>query len=108
MKVVIKYGNSYKEFKNQATITIGNNINCDFIIPELTENEIIKMVFAEKYNNYVLMNTSQSREILCNNKVFSKVLVTPKFVITSSKTETAIEVSVAAAVNATQVQNKGD
>lgn len=93
MKILIKYENSSKEFINQATITIGNNENCDFIIPEFSSNEVLKLVYAEKYNNYVLMNTTQNREILCNNKVFSKILVTPDFVITYPKLKTAIEVS---------------
>lgn len=109
MKVVIKYGNSYKEFKEQATITIGNNNNCDFVISEFSENEILKLVYAEKYNNYVLMNTSQSREILCNNKVFSKILVTPKFVISSPKISSTIEVAVIVTANVnSQVQNKNN
>ncbi len=106
MKLVIKYGDSVKEFQNQATITIGNTTDCDFIIPEFAANETLKFVYAEKYNNYVLMNTSQSRDILCNNKVFSKILITPNFEITSPKLASAIEISLAAPVNATHIQNK--
>ena len=75
MKVVIKYGDLTQEFENQANITIGNSPSCDIIVSELGDDEVLKLVYAQKYNNYVLMNVSQSRDILCNNKVFSKILV---------------------------------
>lgn len=104
MKILIKYGNSLKEFMNQTSITIGNNDSCDFVIPEFTDNETLKLIYAEKYNNYVLLNTNQNREILCNNKVFSKILVTPNSVISHPNLKSTIEVSVMTAVTA---QNKG-
>ena len=85
MKVVIKYGNFSKEFNNQETITLGNSNNCDVTIAEFADNDVLKLVYAEKYNNYVLMNVSQSREILCNNKEISKILVNNHFTISSSK-----------------------
>ena len=47
MKVVVKYGNLSKEFDNQETITIGNK-NCDIIISEFSDDEILKLVYAEK------------------------------------------------------------
>lgn len=94
MKIVIKYGDLTQEFENRANITIGNDTNCDIVIPELGNEEVIKFVYAQKYNNYVLMNVSQSRDILCNNKVFSKILVSPKFVITTKSTSLPIEVNV--------------
>ena len=98
MKVVIKYGDLTQEFENRANITIGNNTNCDIVVPELGDEEVLKLVYAQKYNNYVLMNVSQSRDILCNNKVFSKILVTPKFIITTKSTSSPIEVNVLVAV----------
>lgn len=102
MNVVIKYGNLSKEFNNQEIITIGNR-NCDFIVSEFSDEEVLKLVYAEKYNNYVLMNVSQSREILCNNKVFSKILVNNNFIISSNKIsgniEVGIEIPVKAAVS---------
>lgn len=103
MKVVIKYGDLTQEFENQANITIGNNPSCDIIVSELGDDEVLKLVYAQKYNNYVLMNVSQSRDILCNNKVFSKILVTPKFVITTKSTNLPIEVTVFTAVDAKNV-----
>ena len=103
MKVVIKYGDLTQEFENQANITIGNSPNCDIIVSELGDDEVLKLVYAQKYNNYVLMNVSQSRDILCNNKVFSKILVTPKFVITTKSTNLPIEVTVFTAVDAKNV-----
>ena len=103
MKVVIKYGDLTQEFENQANITIGNSPSCDIIVSELGDDEVLKLVYAQKYNNYVLMNVSQSRDILCNNKVFSKILVTPKFVITTKSTTLPIEVTVFTAVDAKNV-----
>ena len=64
MKVVIKYGDLTQEFENQANITIGNSPNCDIIVSELGDDEVLKLVYAQKYNNYVLMNVSQSRGYL--------------------------------------------
>lgn len=93
MNVVIKYGNVSKEFNNQEIITIGNH-NCDVIVSEFSDEEVLKLVYAEKYNNYVLMNISQSREILCNNKVFSKILVNNNFIISSNKISGNIEVGI--------------
>ncbi|MDE6138563.1 MAG: hypothetical protein K2F57_03745, partial [Candidatus Gastranaerophilales bacterium] len=93
MNVIVKYGNLSKEFNNQETITIGK-CNCDIVIPEFADDEVLKLVYAEKYNNYVLMNLSQSREIFCNNKVFSKILVNNRFVISSNKIPVNIEVLV--------------
>ncbi len=94
MRVVINCGSISKEFNNQESITIGNNSSCDFVVLELTDNEILKLVYAEKYKNYVLMNISQSRDILCNNKVFSKILVNKNFIISSAKLSENIEVGI--------------
>ena len=85
MKVIISFENNVKEFTNSDTILIGCSSECDFVVSELAETEVLKLVYAEKYNNYVLLNVSQSRDILCNNKVFSKILVTPRFTISSPK-----------------------
>lgn len=94
MKVIIKFGNNVKEFKNCDTILVGSSSESDFVVPELAETEVLKLVYAEKYNNYVLLNVSQSRDILCNNKVFSKILVTPHFTISSPKFSKAIDVEI--------------
>ncbi|MBQ8459591.1 hypothetical protein IJ541_05765 [bacterium] len=96
MKVTLKYGDNIKDFEDLTTIIIGNSPICDFIIPEFSDNEVLKLVYAPKYNNYVLMNISQSRDILCNNKVFSKILVTPNFTISSPKLIGAIEAELGA------------
>ena len=93
MKVTLKYGNLVKEFEGQTSIIIGNSPVCDFIISELNESEILKLVYTPQYNSYVLMNVSQSRDILCNNKVFSKILAQSKFNITSPKMVVPLEVA---------------
>lgn len=94
MKVTVKYGDNLKEFENRANIVIGNNSSCDFVVAELSDDTILKLIFAPKYNNYVLVNSNNSREILCNNKVFSKILVTPDFTISAAALPHVIEGSV--------------
>ena len=94
MKVIVKFGDIIKEFDNQDIILIGNNSECDFMIPEMLPTENLKMVYAEKYNNYVLMNISQTRDIHYNDKVFSKVLVNQQFRITTPKLTQPLEIEV--------------
>ena len=93
MKVTLKYGSIIKDFEEQTSIIIGNSPVCDFIIPELGESEILKLVYTSQYNSYILMNVSQSRDILCNNKVFSKILAQSKFNITSPKMLVPLEIA---------------
>lgn len=94
MKVTLKYGNKIKQFENQPSITIGNSSMFDFAVGQLGDNESLKLVFAPKYNNYVLMNVTGSSGVLCNNKNFSKVLVTPNFSIQAPNLVVPIEVTV--------------
>lgn len=77
MKITIKYLDKVEVFENKATIVIGNNGSCDFIIEEIPNDKIIKLVYTQKYNNYVLVNSTNNKDIQFNNKPFSKVL-TPK------------------------------
>ena len=83
MQVIVKYGNSTKEFNDKPTITIGSTEVSDFVVRELGDS-VLKLVYSSKYNNYVLVNSSNNKDILFNNKSFSKVLVTPKFTISLS------------------------
>lgn len=92
MKVTLKYGNIVKEFDGQTSIIIGSSPICDFIVSEFNESEMLKLVYSQQYNGYVLMNVSQTRDILCNGKVFSKILAQSKFSITSDKLPVAIDV----------------
>ena len=94
MKVTIKYGDKIKAFDNQATIILGNNGGCDFIIEDFSSENTLKLLYMPKYNNYILINVSNSRDVLFNGKVFSKILVTPKFSITSTGVSLPIEFSV--------------
>ncbi len=91
MQVIVKYGNSTKEFNDKPQITIGSTEVSDFVVQELGES-VLKLVYSSKYNNYVLVNSSGNKDILFNNKSFSKVLVTPKFTIFSGSMKTPIEV----------------
>ena len=105
MKVVIRFGDNLKEFENQDTIVIGSAANSDFVVPDLSATDIIKMVYAEKYNNYVLMNVSQNKELLCNNKVFSKLLVSQPFSITGAGLSKPIAVEVLVESNSLNATN---
>ena len=93
MKVVIKFGDNLKEILNQDTIVISSVLGADFVIPELGDN-VFKMVYAEKYNNYVLMNVSQNKEFLCNGKAFSKILISQPFNITGTGLSRPIAIEV--------------
>ena len=94
MKIVVKYLDKVQEFKNQNTIVIGNDDSCNFIIEDLKENTILKLIYTQKYNNYVLVNSSNDKEILLNNKTFSKVLVPQSFSLNSPELHDNIEISV--------------
>ena len=91
MKVIVKCGNNTKVFEGKSTVVIGGNTDADFIIPQIGSDDFIKLVFVPKYNNYVLVNSNNDDEVLCNDKTFSKVLVTPKFKVTSPKLPLPIE-----------------
>jgi len=101
MEIEIKYGELVKRFKNSSTIIIGNS-NADFIIPELLDNEVVKLIYAEKYNNYVLINQGRNPELLCNGRVFSKILVSADFEIASKSLDKSVKFAI---VNADAIPN---
>lgn len=94
MKITIKYLDEVKEFSNKTTLVIGNNNSCDFIIEELSPETIIKLVYTQKYNNYVLINSSKDKDLLFNNKEFSKVLVPAEFEINAKTIPDSISIVV--------------
>ena len=94
MKVIVKCGNNTKVFDGKSTVVISGNTGADFIIPQLGSDDFIKLLFVPKYNNYVLVNSNNDKEILCNDKNFSKVLVTPKFSVSSPKLPVPIEFTI--------------
>lgn len=79
MNVEIKYGNTIKNFEDKSTIIIGNGLESDFSSDVFTPDMEIKLIYSEKYKNYVLINVNNSKEILLNNRTFSKVLVPAHF-----------------------------
>ncbi len=89
MEIEITYGEVSKRFKDLSTIVIGKN-NADFVIPELSDNEVLKLIYTDKYNNYVLINQYRNMNILCNGRNFSKILVTPEFEISINSLKTSI------------------
>lgn len=97
MQVIIKCGSNIKDFNNKTTITISGMPDSDFVVPDLGEN-LLKLVYSSKYNNFVLVNSSNNKDILFNNKAFSKVLVTPKFTLTASMLSLPIDVMLQAKV----------
>ncbi len=82
MNVEIKYGQLIKDFENKTTIIIGSSQDSDFVIDDMAEDILIKMIYSSKYKNYVLINALNNNGILFNNKPFSKVLVPAHFSLT--------------------------
>ncbi len=78
MKVTIKYLDNIQYFEDKVTITIGKN-NCDVIISDFSSDDVIKLIYSSKYNNYVLVNSMNNSGYTYNNKPFSKVLVSGNF-----------------------------
>lgn len=94
MKVIVKCGNNEKIFENLSSIVIGSGVGSDFLIPQLEVPEYLKLIYAGKYNNYVLVNSTKSLDVLCNNKSFIKVLVPAKFNVTMGNFPLPLEVSI--------------
>lgn len=78
MNITVKYGNSEQMFPECESLVIANK-NCEFPIDALNNDEILKLIFAEKYNGFVLINVCKNQKILCNGKIFSKILVKSDF-----------------------------
>ncbi len=76
MKVTIKTSDKIQEFYDKSNIVIGNNDTCDFVVEK---NVLVKLIYSQKYNNYVIINSSKSKDILCNGKSFSKALLPAYF-----------------------------
>lgn len=106
MKVILNFDDISKEFDSQNTIVIGSAPESDFVLPQLAENDILKLIYAEKYNNYVLVNVSQNRDILCNGKVFSKILVNPQFTVNVNYLEKPINIEVKVPIKTNQNTNQ--
>ncbi len=90
MKIVIKYLDKKVEFDNKTTITIGNSSSCDFVIDEINDETTIKLIYTQKYNSYVLVNSNNSKNVLFNNNNFSKVLIPAKFAVNIAELPDAI------------------
>lgn len=104
MRAVIKYLGNIQEF-NKTTIVIGNAPNCDFRIEELDDDVIIKLVYTEKYKNYVMVNVNNSKSVLYNNKPFLKVLVGSKFILNAGSLHDFIAIETDFIQSAKTVQN---
>ena len=95
MFVTIKYEDNIKEFSNAASIEIGGG-NSDFSAGNIPP---LKLTYFPQYKNYVLINLTGAKEVLFNGKVFTKVLVTPKSVITYNGQSLSLEFTQGAALN---------
>lgn len=78
MNITVKYENSEQMFPECESLVIANK-NCEFPIDTLNNDEILKLIFVEKYNGFVLINVCKNQKILCNGKIFSKILVKSDF-----------------------------
>ena len=94
MKITIKYKNAIKTFENTQTIVIGNSPNSDFVVSDFEQDEIIKLVYTQQYNNYIMINVNKSEQLICNNKFFSKILVMPNFNVFNTRSKTSIDFSI--------------
>lgn len=79
MKIVIKYLDKIQEFEGKQTVTIGRDVSSDICIPEITNGIEIKFIYNEKFNNYIVLNSINSRDVLINGKIFSKILAPASF-----------------------------
>jgi hypothetical protein len=93
MIISIKFGKQVKNFTDKQTVFIGKD-NADFIIPELGEDEIIKLVFLPKYKTYAALNLQKSETLSLNNSFFSKTLLNKNSVINSTNLSSGISISV--------------
>ena len=94
MRVIVKCGNNLEVFEGKNSVAIGGGEHSDFIVPQLGFDNFLKLIFVPKYSNYVLVNVENDKEMLCNGKNFSKVLVSPKFTVTSPKLPFPIEFTI--------------
>ena len=108
MNVEIKYGQEIKDFENKAVISIGNGGDCDFILEDAEEDILVKLVYSQKYKNYVLINSLNNENILFNNKVFNKVLVPPHFSISAKNAGTMLVVINNIAAHDVKSMNESD
>ena len=94
MNITVKYENSEQMFPECESLVIANK-NCEFPIDTLNNDEILKLIFVEKYNGFVLINVCKNQKILCNGKIFSKILVKSDFelIIPSSSESIKIQIS---------------
>ena len=76
MKVTLKTSDKVKEFENKSVIIIGNDESCDFVV---NADILVKLVYYEKYDNYVIVNSNGNKNVLCNGKSFSKAIVPTYF-----------------------------
>ena len=79
MKVTIKSSDKLQEFKNMPAIVISSDNDGDFTVDGTGKNFLIKLIYSEKYNNYVIINSSENKDILCNGKSFLKALLPQYF-----------------------------
>lgn len=81
MNIEIKYGRNINNFDNCQRISVGDSPECDFYAEDF--NGVVELIFSEKYNTFVLVNTQERNGILFNNKPFKKVLAPANFSVTN-------------------------
>lgn len=93
MDIIVSYENQKQVFPECESLVIANK-NCEFPIDKLGDNEILKLVYTEKYKGFVLINTCKNPKILCNGKVFSKILVKHDFEISTPSLSENIKLNI--------------
>ena len=105
MHVTIKFADLIKEFDDKASITIGSNAGADFRIDNFP---LLRLTYFPQYKNYVLINEEGGKDVRFNGKVFTKVLVTPKSIITSGGVEVYLDIRTNISAGSIGKSNEGD
>lgn len=81
MKVIIKHLKTTLEFVDKELISLGTAPSSDFCLSNVTEDISLKLLFVPKYKKYILINSNENQNVLCDGNNFSKTFVNQSFAI---------------------------
>ncbi len=94
MRVEIKYGSNVQSFENKNSIVVGTDTDNDFFINDSDSVVGFKLIYSQRYKNYVIVNTFGDENLLFNNNKFKKALIPSRFSITHPALSQALEVNI--------------
>ena len=68
MKVTIKSSDKLQKFKNMPAIVISSDNDGDFTVDGTGKNFLIKLIYSEKYNNYVRISFIFDKKMITQYK----------------------------------------